>query len=167
MGDRCYISLRCRRRDVKAFEEAGYVEDDSANHVTGDEGVHGVLMVNEEGYADLDALPKVPYYGSHGSGCSYGPGEFACDGKETAETETIEGHGQSVATIFADGSISLSDYEAGVKFWAFLNRVRRRFRDEPRGVPADDVKTIHVRQPIPDRADTPVRKRGRKNHRRR
>ncbi|MCX6896788.1 MAG: hypothetical protein NTZ16_15115 [Verrucomicrobia bacterium] len=82
MGDRCYMSVTCRREDQARFEELGFVlevEPTSESLV--------IEMVDEEAnYAHADQMPTdIPYTAAHGGGSNYGAGNIACDGKEFAE----------------------------------------------------------------------------------
>ena len=82
MGDRCYMSLVCRRQDKERFEELGFVLN------CRDEGPLLEMEDAEANYAHCGDLPKdIPYHGSHGAGGDYGPGVFACDGTTYAEVE--------------------------------------------------------------------------------
>ena len=83
MGDRCYMQIKCRKQDVPVFEEIGFQVDDS--EVNG-ESVH--MFEEEANYAHSGDMPTdIPWTGSSGAGGSYGPSEYACDGKELVEVE--------------------------------------------------------------------------------
>ncbi len=110
MGDRCYINLHCRAEHASLFED---FEHDDESIVPG-----CVCLVNEEGYLDLEDLPKVPFTGSHGSGCSYGPGEFASDG-ETARYAHTGSEGGYVICFTPDGTPRPGEIEAVRDFIAF------------------------------------------------
>jgi hypothetical protein len=84
MGDRCYMSVTCRRQDRERFEHLGFelqFESSPENPI--------IEMVDEQAnYAHANDLPTdIPYYGMNGSGSDYGAGEMACDGMEYAEVE--------------------------------------------------------------------------------
>ena len=77
MGDRCYMSVTCRRQDQARFEalgfQIGYGEDQNTSVIE---------MIDEEAnYAHYDKLPTdIPYYGTWAAGSNYGPGSLVCDG---------------------------------------------------------------------------------------
>ena len=82
MGDRCYISLSCKRSDfAKHFEPLGFVIDERA-----DGGGSVVEVYDEEAnyghYEELNDLENkgVVFFGEHGSGGCYTEQVFACDG---------------------------------------------------------------------------------------
>lgn len=83
MGDRCYMTITCRRQDAPRFEELGFcIQEDGP---TG----HTCEMVDEEAnYAHSGDLPTdIPYYGENGVGGNYGAGVVACDGTRYAEKD--------------------------------------------------------------------------------
>jgi hypothetical protein len=88
MGDRCYMSVTCRRLDREKFEHLGFdllFESSPESPV--------IEMVDEQAnYAHANDLPTdIPYYGMNGAGSDYGAGEMACDGKAYAEVEGSNG----------------------------------------------------------------------------
>ena len=90
MGDRCYMSVTCRREDKARFEELGFVleiESSTTSLV--------IEMVDEQAnYAHCDKMPaNIPYYGINGAGSDYNAGNIACDGKKYAEVETGQSGG--------------------------------------------------------------------------
>lgn len=82
MGDRCFMSVTCRRSDQKRFEDLGFLvawgEDQTAPVIE---------MIDEEAnYAHYDQMPTdIPYFGYWGAGDDYGPGYLACDGERYEE----------------------------------------------------------------------------------
>lgn len=85
MGDRCYMSVTCRREDKARFEELGFVLEAESSS----ESLVIELADQESNYAHADQMPaNIPYYGIFGAGSCYGAGNIACDGKEYAEVET-------------------------------------------------------------------------------
>jgi hypothetical protein len=85
MGDRCYMSVTCRRQDRDRFEELGFhLEFESSPESP------VIEMVDEEAnYAHANDMPAdIPYYGYNSAGGHYGDGQIVCDGKEYDEMET-------------------------------------------------------------------------------
>ena len=90
MGDRCYMSVTCRRQDRARFEELGFdLECESSP-----ESLVIEMADEEANYAHTDEMPtNIPYYGINGAGSNYAAGDSACDGKEYAEVETGQSSG--------------------------------------------------------------------------
>lgn len=88
MGDRCFMSVTCRRQDTKPFEKLGFIieEDDGKSPV--------VRMIDQQAnYAHALELPtKIPYTGYNSSGSDYGDGLVVCDGRKMLQA-TIDGGG--------------------------------------------------------------------------
>jgi hypothetical protein len=82
MGDRCYMSVTCRRQDKAQFEELGFrIEFEQSP-----ESLVIEMVDQEANYAHADQMPAdIPYTGWNGAGSNYGDGKFACDGKKYAE----------------------------------------------------------------------------------
>jgi hypothetical protein len=82
MGDRCYMSVTCRREDQQQFEDLGF-------HLEFESSPESLVieMVDEEAnHAHFDEMPTdIPYIGWNGSAGNYGDGKIACDGKQLAE----------------------------------------------------------------------------------
>ncbi len=100
MGDRCRMEIVCRREDAPLFEPEGFaiecgftlrhgllhydstVVAESAVVQLGQDEVNYAASVGsgKAGFGDLP--PRVPFFGSHGPGCSYGDGVFASLGRK-------------------------------------------------------------------------------------
>lgn len=87
MGDRCYSTLVCAKRDRDAFEKMGYMLEESKALSADENEIPGaVVMVNEEAdngnYDELTALSGIPFLVCNGS-CpgAYGDHLIVSDGK--------------------------------------------------------------------------------------
>lgn len=118
MGDRCYMSVTCRRQDKARFEELGFVVEFDENKNT-----PAIEMVDEQAnYAHNDQMPaEIPYYGSYGSGSNYGPGFVVCDGKLYEEVPASN-----------DGFVVEWNHRLNKPTLQSLNRIRRYLRIEKR-----------------------------------
>jgi len=81
MGDRCSISITCRRCDAPAFEKLGFTlehSEDAEGNAIPDDGVSPLVIVeDQEAYYSPERYPEgIPYIGTHGKGWEYGRGEF-------------------------------------------------------------------------------------------
>ena len=82
MGDRCYMSVTCRREDKARFEELGFEVESE----TSPESLIIEMVDQEANYAHADQMPKdIPYTCWHGAGGNYGDGKIVCDGRAYAE----------------------------------------------------------------------------------
>jgi len=118
MGDRCYMSVTCRRQDQARFEELGFqIEFDADKHAP------VIEMIDEEAnYGHCYKMPTdIPYYGSHGAGSGYGPGNIVCDGRDYAEVPAS-----------ADGFVLAWNYRWGLPELKSIRRVRCYLRLERR-----------------------------------
>src|SRR3954452_13243867 len=87
MGDRCYMQVTCRRKDLEEFESIDFAMQDWNNE---NPDSPTVVMVDEEAnHGHCDEMPtNIPYHGYNGHGDNYGDAAFACDGKRYAEAPT-------------------------------------------------------------------------------
>ena len=83
MGDRCYVSVTLRKRDLDRFGAAtGWFDYWSLEGDDGDVVSVDMDEVNYGGDDDLDTAASlgIRFYGHHGAGCAYGPEWFLGDG---------------------------------------------------------------------------------------
>jgi hypothetical protein len=82
MGDRCYMSVTCRRQDRDRFEKLGFVLEFEQSP----DSLVIEMADQEANYALAGQLPtNIPYTAWNGAGSNYGDGKMACDGKQYAE----------------------------------------------------------------------------------
>jgi len=120
MSDVCCVEISCRRRDARRFAKFGFkvVDDDEGS---------GVVRMRDEAanYAHYGKLPKnIPYFGWHTSGGEYGPHEFACDGRKTAEVETAV-DGTIIVHVGDDNTVDRRELRWVKEYRACLKRARR------------------------------------------
>ena len=118
MGDRCYMSVTCRREDKARFKELGFqleFDEDKNNPV--------IEMIEEEAnYAHYDEMPTdIPYYGSNAAGSDYGPFNMVCDGKDLEEVPAS-----------TDGFVVGWNYRLGLPKLKSILRIRRYLKVEQR-----------------------------------
>lgn len=121
MGDRCNVSLRCRREHVKIFEEElGFSEEPES------EGGMASLENGECNYAyrnQLKALAErgIPFVAKAGAGSGYGASEMVgCEG-EFGEIECLQDSGPAVP-VDEFGSPNAEALEAAKRFGALKRR---------------------------------------------
>jgi len=96
MGDRCYSTLVCAKRDKDVFEKMGYrLEESQALSADGNEIPGAVVMVDEQAnygnYDELTSLTGIPFLVC-GSSCpgAYGDHLIVSDGKEWQYSEALQ-----------------------------------------------------------------------------
>ena len=118
MGDRCYMSVTCRRQDKERFAELGFhIEFDE------DKNTPVIEMIDEEAnYGHCDKMPmNIPYYASYSAGSCYGPGNIVCDGKDYEEVPAS-----------TDGFVLAWNYRWGLPKLKSILRIRRYLKLERR-----------------------------------
>jgi len=122
MGDRCYMTVTCRREDAHLFtnDDLGFqffdeIEEKETSRVV-------QLEDQEANYAHSGDMPTgIPYHGSNGAGDDYGEGVFACDGGLFIdECEAVEG--SPVVIMLDDGTLEPNS-EARAR--AYLNAMAK------------------------------------------
>ncbi len=118
MGDRCYMSVTCRRQDQARFEVLGFQIE-----FADDKNAPVIEMIDEEAnYGHCDEMPTdIPYYGAYAAGSNYGPGSVVCDGQDYAEVSAS-----------ADGFVLPWNYRWGLPKLKSILRIRRYLKLERR-----------------------------------
>lgn len=124
MGDRCYMSVNCRRQDKDRFEELGFelgVDENKNSPV--------IEMVDQEAnYGHYGEMPTdIPYYGAYGAGANYGPGSVVCDGEHY---EDLPGHDEGfvIAWNYRFGLPKLRSILHIRRFLKLERRVKKLFK---------------------------------------
>jgi len=119
MGDRCYMSVTCRKDDAHLFEDLGFIDEQMPDLPPGI-----VNLVDEEAnYAHCGDMPDtVPYFGTNSNGWDYGAGEFVCDGDEVFEV-SISSDGYPFARLEEDGKIVKDDIKEYKEYRKALQKV--------------------------------------------
>lgn len=122
MGDRCHMTVTCRRADMALFEELGFVPDDEDDSPV-------VGMTDEEAnYGHANDLPTtVPFLAQHEAGGNYGPYLFACDGKQLIEVPGSE-HGFAIEWDYHEGEPTAKSIAEIRHYLALRKKVQRWFQ---------------------------------------
>jgi len=131
MGDRCWFEITIKEKDRRLFEES-FIPEKEYGHEDETSFKTQISFVFQEAnygfYDELEGLSKtsLQFFGNHGMGGTYGPSEFASDGKEFATVETgIEGG--YVCNFNTDGTIEESTANEIRKYLEISNRVNKYF----------------------------------------
>jgi hypothetical protein len=132
MGDRCYVSLTCRREDQELFEDIGFC-------LGWDEKREGnspfiemeAEQANYAAYDDLHVLAEqgVPFYGSHDQGGDYAAGIFASAGGEIAWPDQVSG--DPAVRIDEEGNPFAGDIDIAKQYYRLLKAAQRAIMGEP------------------------------------
>ncbi len=118
MGDRCYMSVTCRREDMARFEELGF----EVEFETSPESLVVEMVDQEANFGHYDKMPTdIPYTANHCAGSEYGPHSMACDGKQYAEVAAS-----------SDGFVVVWDYINSRPTKQSLSNIRQFIRIERR-----------------------------------
>jgi hypothetical protein len=123
MGDRCYSTVVCGKRDKYVFEKMGYrLEESQALSADGNEIPGAVVMVDEQAnyghYDELTALIGIPFLVCGGS-CpgAYGDHLIVSDGKEWHHSEALHESNYPAVRVEYGGVIRDSEVDDARKYW--------------------------------------------------
>jgi hypothetical protein len=143
MGDRCYSTVTCAKRDQEHFEALGYlVQGDGEALIDGElQPIPGaVSMVDEqsnyghsEELRDLAEEKHLPFLVQSGPGDSYGDYVGASDGKTFAEHECLHDSSYPAVRVGPDGS-DPQELHAAFHYWAIyqsaVSTIAERAKEE-------------------------------------
>ncbi len=123
MGDRCYSTLVCAKRDKDVFEKMGYrLEESQALSADGNEIPGAVVMVDEQAnygnYDELTSLTGIPFLVC-GSSCpgAYGDHLIVSDGKEWQYSEALHESNYPAVRVEFGGLIRAAELDDARRYW--------------------------------------------------
>src|SRR5712692_5174004 len=123
MGDRCYSTLVCAKRDKDVFEKLGYrLEESQALSADGNEIPGAVVMVDEQAnygnYDELTSLTGIPFLVC-GSSCpgAYGDHLIVSDGKEWQYSEALHESNYPAVRVEFGGLIRAPELDDARRYW--------------------------------------------------
>ncbi len=123
MGDRCYSTLVCAKRDKDVFEKMGYrLEESQALSADGNEIPGAVVMVDEQAnygnYDELTSLTGIPFLVC-GSSCpgAYGDHLIVSDGKEWQYSEALHESNYPAVRVEFGGLIRAPELDDARRYW--------------------------------------------------
>src|SRR5260370_4175643 len=143
MGDRCYSTVVCGKRDKYVLEKMGYrLEESQALSADGNEIPGAVVMVDEQAnyghYDELTALIGIPFLVCGGS-CpgAYGDHLIVSDGKEWHHSEALhESNYPAVRGEYGGGVRGSKTDATGKKHVWLYYKLRGRSQENIRTNPA-------------------------------
>lgn len=128
MGERCYSTLVCARRDNDIFEKLGYrLEESSALSAYGKEIPGAVVMMDEEAdnghYNELTALTGIPFFVCNGC-CpgAYGDHLIVSDGTDWCYSEALHESNYPAVRVESHGVVRYSEAQDARKYWNVYSR---------------------------------------------
>jgi hypothetical protein len=120
MGDRAYAQVLCRAKDVAAFEELGFSEQEYWKGLP--EGV-SFLVDEEANYGNSSSLRELAERGyvfiaQHDSGGDYDAGRLVSDGKSFLEVDAMVHEPRPCVAVDADGFVDKKQLQAVRKLLA-------------------------------------------------
>ena len=140
MGDRCYMSVTCRRQDKERFEELGF-------HLEFDEDPSApvIEMIDEEAnYGHVGNMPdNIPFIAWLGGGGNYGDGKIVCDGCEYMYL-AANNDGFMVDWNYRFGLPTLKSILQIRRYLKMKRRVNRMFKALPEEKPKEHLFSPHT-----------------------
>jgi hypothetical protein len=134
MGDRAYAQVICNTKDVAAFEELGFGEEQYWRGLP--EGV-SFLVDQEANYGHSSSLRELAARGyafiaQHDAGGEYDAARLVSDGKAFSEVDAMVHEARPCVAVDANGFVDKKQLQAVRKYWRAVARAKRKlgFVDE-------------------------------------
>ena len=128
MGDRAYAQVVCSAKDVTAFEELGFGEEEYWKSLP--EGV-AFLVDQEANYGNSTPLRKLAEKGyvfiaQHDAGGEYDAARLVSDGKTFSEVDAMVHEPRPCVAVNANGFVDKKQLQAVRKYWRAVSRARQK-----------------------------------------
>jgi hypothetical protein len=134
MGDRAYAQVICSTKDVAAFEELGFGEEQYWRELS--EGV-SFLVDEEANYGHSSSLGELAEKGyvfiaQHDAGAEYDAARLVSDGKAFFEVAAMVHEARPCVAVNASGFVDKKQLQAVRKYWRAVARAKQKlgFGDE-------------------------------------
>jgi len=134
MGDRACAQVVCSAKDVAAFEELGFGEEEYWKSLP--EGV-AFLVDQEANYGNSSPLRELAEKGyvfiaQHDAGGEYDAARLVSDGKTLSEVDAMVHEPRPCVAVNANGFVDKNQLQAVRKYWRALARAKQKlgFVDE-------------------------------------
>jgi hypothetical protein len=128
MGDRAYAQVVCSAKDVAAFEELGFGEEEYWKSLP--EGV-AFLVDQEANYGNSSPLRELAEKGyvfiaQHDAGGEYDAARPVSDGKTFSEVDAMVHQPRPCVAVNANGFVDKKQLQAVRKYWRAVARAKQR-----------------------------------------
>ena len=128
MGDRAYAEVICSAKDVAAFEELGFGEEEYWKDLP--RGV-SFLVDQEANYGNSSSLRELAQRGyvfiaQHDAGGGYDAARLVSDGKTFSEVDAMVHEPRPCVAVNANGFVDKKQLQAVRKYWRAVARARRK-----------------------------------------
>ena len=128
MGDRAYAQVVCSAKDVAAFEELGFGEEEYWKGLP--EGV-SFLVDQEANYGNSSSLRELAERGyvfiaQHDAGGDYDAARLVSDGKAFCEVDAMVHEPRPCVAVDADGCVDKKQLQAVRKYWRAVARAKQK-----------------------------------------
>ncbi len=128
MGDRAYSQVVCSAKDVTAFEELGFGEEEYWKSLP--EGV-SFLVDQEANYGNSSSLRELGERGyvfiaQHDAGGDCDAARLVSDGKTFSEVDAMVHEPRPCVAVNANGFVDKKQLQAVRKYWRAVARAKQR-----------------------------------------
>jgi hypothetical protein len=128
MGDRAYAQVLCRGKDVAAFEELDFGEQEYWMDLP--EGV-SFLVDQEANYGNSSSLRELAERGyvfiaQHDAGGDYDAARLVSDGKTFCEVDAMVHEPRPCVAVNASGLVDKKQLQAVRKYWRAVARAKQK-----------------------------------------
>ncbi len=128
MGDRAYAQVFCRAKDVAAFEELGFGEQEYWKRLP--EGV-SFLVDQEANYGNSSSLRELAERGyifiaQHDAGGDYDAARLVSDGKTFCDVAAMVHEPLPCVAVNASGFVDKKQLQAVRKYWRATARAKQK-----------------------------------------
>ena len=128
MGDRAYAQVVCSAKDVTAFEELGFGEEEYWKSLP--EGV-SFLVDQEANYGNSSSLRELGERGyvfiaQHDAGGDYDAARLVSDGKTFSEVDAMVHEPRPCVAVNANGFVDKKQLQAVRKYWRAVAQAKQK-----------------------------------------
>ena len=128
MGDRAYAEVICSARDVAAFEELGFGEEEYWRGLP--EGV-SFLVDQEANYGNSSSLRELAdrgyvFIAQHDAGGEYDAARLVSDGSTFSEVDAMVHEPRPCVAVNASGFVDKKQLQAVRKYWRAVSRAKQK-----------------------------------------
>jgi hypothetical protein len=128
MGDRAHAQVLCHAKDVAAFAELGFGEQEYWKGLP--EGV-SFLVDEEANYGNSSSLRELAERGyvfiaQHDAGGDYDAGRLVSDGKTFREVDAMVHEPRPCVAVDANGFVDKKQLQAVRKYWRAVARAKQK-----------------------------------------